>query len=49
LFIVKAGKVGAYDDDKVGKDENGAFEVIALTFPVHVGEEEDAEDDCDSV
>lgn len=47
--IVEFGEVESNDNDEVREDEYGAFEVVALSFAVHVREEENAENNRDHV
>ena len=43
------GKIESYNDGEVRQDEDGPLEVVALSFAVHVREEEHTQDHCDHV
>ena len=49
LQVTPSGHVEADNDDEVSKDENGALEIITLSFPVDVREEENAENYGDHI
>jgi hypothetical protein len=39
----------SYDDHEVAEKKDRSLEVVALSFTIHITEQEDAEDDCDHV
>ena len=47
--VIKAAEVEAHHDNQVAQDQDAALEVIALTFAVHVRQQEDAQDYGDHV
>lgn len=46
---VVARQIETENHDQVRQNENGAFEIIALSFSVHVRQEENAKNDGDHV